>query len=826
MDNSYSRQLRSDAISLIMPSALAFMTLISVPIIIGAYTPRILNPIAAFSIIFFTSLSLFFSARRLSLNEKPEQAGWLIIIGHLVLLAFYFAVFWSSELTLIYYLFTFFIFVSSTIITPIASLYIWGASAALMSLGLILAGEFNIDNIKVLTGSLVVNFFIALGSYLSTNEWSAALEWVTLSNRRARHRRDELFQIQEELKLANGKREYLYKQLATSFAVGQRITSILQIDILLEQVAELIKSQFGYAYVGVFTLTENEQALIMRTEAEDFPLEDHPSPPIPIDSDTTISQAVANMDTVYVDEIKTNSPHHPYLRDNIRSELALPLRMGKRPLGVLNIQSYHSHAFDEDSISMLQSLVDQIAISVQNANLYRREAKRRRLSEKLYEIGRAISGTLQLEEVLGLILNNLNNLVGYDRASLLIRRQDYLEIVAARGFPPDSDPTSTRIPLTISGDDIFMQIYYSKQPLAIPDASEHPGWHQMTHLPQARSWLGIPLIRDDQVVGMMSLVRNTVNPYTDEELSLTTTFAVQAAVAIENARLYNRIARFNQELEAQVEKRTEDLTNAYAQLERLNKNKSDFIEVASHELRTPLTVLRGYSDMLLHDATIAQNPFHQQLVSGISSGAVRMHEIVNDMLDMVKIDNQEQHFHLEEINMRVVIEAVEARLGNAFTERNITFITEGLDDLPIIQGDHDNLFKVFYQITINAIKYTPDGGQVTITGAPLSAEHSPLETDSIKLIVKDTGIGIDAEYHDLIFEKFYTMGEVALHSSGKTKFKGGGPGLGLAIAYGTIVGHKGRIWVESPGHDEETYPGTQFHILLPLTPYPQTEPQA
>jgi signal transduction histidine kinase len=144
-------------------------------------------------------------------------------------------------------------------------------------------------------------------------------------------------------------------------------------------------------------------------------------------------------------------------------------------------------------------------------------------------------------------------------------------------------------------------------------------------------------------------------------------------------------------------------------------------------------------------------------------------------------------------------------------ERGLCFHTEGLADLPTIHADKDLLYKVFYHVIGNAIKYTPDGGRITVTG--LTIEESDSE---IEIAVKDTGIGIDPCYQELVFEKFYQTGEVLLHSTSKTKFKGGGPGLGLAIARGIVNAHHGRIWIKSPGYNEEINPGTTVHVQLPL----------
>jgi signal transduction histidine kinase len=114
---------------------------------------------------------------------------------------------------------------------------------------------------------------------------------------------------------------------------------------------------------------------------------------------------------------------------------------------------------------------------------------------------------------------------------------------------------------------------------------------------------------------------------------------------------------------------------------------------------------------------------------------------------------------------------------------------------------------------INAIKYTPDGGCISVGG---SITHNGRGPQWIEVVVADSGIGIDPDEQELIFEKFYQTGDVLLHSSGKTRFKGGGPGLGLAIARGIVEAHGGKIFVESPGHDERRYPGSRFHVRLPL----------
>jgi signal transduction histidine kinase len=134
-------------------------------------------------------------------------------------------------------------------------------------------------------------------------------------------------------------------------------------------------------------------------------------------------------------------------------------------------------------------------------------------------------------------------------------------------------------------------------------------------------------------------------------------------------------------------------------------------------------------------------------------------------------------------------------------------------------ADSDLLYKALYHLIVNAIKYTPDGGEITISGSVVQDDDG---REAVQVVVADTGIGIDQEHHALIFDKFYQTGEVMLHSSGVTKFKGGGPGLGLAIAKGAVMAHGGEIWVESEGYDEEKLPGSRFLVRLPLLEWRRT----
>ena len=221
--------------------------------------------------------------------------------------------------------------------------------------------------------------------------------------------------------------------------------------------------------------------------------------------------------------------------------------------------------------------------------------------------------------------------------------------------------------------------------------------------------------------------------------------------------------------------------------------------------------------MLLRDPRAKEDKTYEQRLTGIVTGALRMREIVNSMLDMIRLENRTWKLDFRPLTLGLVLESLRRSLANSLEERDLKLNVKLPETLPDIEADHDAMTKLFDHLLTNAIKYTPDGGCIGVMAKILDThEISSDEHMAVEIIISDTGIGIAPEAHDLIFTKFYTTGSVASHSTGKTKFKGGGPGLGLAIARGIVEAHGGRIWVESPGYDEAACPGSSFHIILPL----------
>ncbi|NWF64197.1 MAG: substrate-binding domain-containing protein [Chloroflexi bacterium] len=448
----------------------------------------------------------------------------------------------------------------------------------------------------------------------------------------------------------------------------------------------------------------------------------------------------------------------------------------------------------------------------ENALLFASEQTRRRGAEALARSMRQLSSLKNVETLPEQILEQLSQILAYERGVLYVEDVNGNPVIQAHvGMPAAADMDSFR--LGFKGSHIYTIVSRKGETLMIADVNAIADWFQPDWLPRDKAWIGVPLYFKDNVIGLL-LVSRADQPFTEDEGLLVSTFASQATVALENARLYHEVTGINQMMERMVSERVEELNQAYQTLEKHDKNKSAFIQVAAHELRTPLTVVKGFLGMLQMDAAIQGNPALLDAVQGVMRGTNRLHQIVNSMLDVARLENQVITPHFEAVSLGLILRLIHKDYVDDLAARSLTFIMDdSIKAVPPLWADSELLKKALDQIIVNAIKFTPDGGSITISAW---VTDDPKRGRMAEIAVKDSGIGINPEHHKVIFEKLYQMGDVQLHSSSRTNFKGGGAGLGLAIASGIIRALQGSIWVESPGKNEETFPGSTFFIRLPL----------
>lgn len=271
------------------------------------------------------------------------------------------------------------------------------------------------------------------------------------------------------------------------------------------------------------------------------------------------------------------------------------------------------------------------------------------------------------------------------------------------------------------------------------------------------------------------------------------------------------------EMETRLAHISSEMEKVQKQMERVDRSKTAFISVAAHELKTPITLIDGYASMMEDMLLEGKGVPLDGLLAGMQTGIKRLRSIVDDMLDVSMIDNDLLKLNFQPIQIETILEILQNDLSETIAKRKQTLEVRQFEgSKQWIYVDSARIMQAIRNILENAIKYTPDGGRITVDGRTLPG--------LIEVTITDTGIGISLENQSVIFEKFGQLGRLELHSTGKTKFKGDGPGLGLSIARGILQAHGGSIWVESAGYDEQECPGSTFHVLIPIrTEAPETK---
>jgi signal transduction histidine kinase len=265
-------------------------------------------------------------------------------------------------------------------------------------------------------------------------------------------------------------------------------------------------------------------------------------------------------------------------------------------------------------------------------------------------------------------------------------------------------------------------------------------------------------------------------------------------------------ANMSEMLEATLRQVQED----NAALRNLDRVKTAFLTQVSHELRTPLTVLSGYVQML-HQMMVEGQPVtasHKEMSALAVDGTKRLHNLMNEIVVMARLASNQLDAHRAPLRIDdSAREAIEEYRG-AFTERNITLDKTGEGWNEVLLADSTLIRMALSNLISNAIKATPDGGKITLSAA--------VEKDRVHITLQDTGVGIDPENLSLLFKPFFTTIDVSRGKTSKTQFMGMGMGMGLTIVTKIVETHRGQVWAESASHNEQTFPGSTFHLLLPL----------
>jgi len=439
-----------------------------------------------------------------------------------------------------------------------------------------------------------------------------------------------------------------------------------------------------------------------------------------------------------------------------------------------------------DEVGLLTATFNDTVVRLRS--LVQTEAERdklRKLTEELQalaEVGRAVNSTLDLDAVLHTIISRASQLAATD-GGLIYEYDDIadqLRLRAVQNFEEELASALRARPLR-KGEGVGGRVVETRAPFQVPDITAEGAYrvHIRDTLVRAgyRALLAVPLIREERVIGAFLVGRKQPGEFSRETVELLTTFASQSALAIENARLFRQLEQKSRELED------------------ASRHKSQFLANMSHELRTPLNAILGYTELIV-DRVYGDVPGKiDEVLDRVQKSGRHLLGLINDVLDLSKIEAGQVALHLTDYSFGDVVQAVVGSVGSLAAEKHLELTVDVAPDLPMGRGDERRITQVLLNLVGNAIKFT-DKGRVTVRVSALD--------DAFLAAVADTGPGINKEDQERIFEEFQ-QSDGAL-AKGKT-----GTGLGLAIAKRIAELHGGRIWVESTLGE-----GSTFYLRIPV----------
>jgi signal transduction histidine kinase len=445
-----------------------------------------------------------------------------------------------------------------------------------------------------------------------------------------------------------------------------------------------------------------------------------------------------------------------------------------------------ARSFDEMRLRLKDSLDE---IERWNVELEQRVERRSKEIAHLFEVAKVLASTLELDILLNAIMGKVMDLLSPAGAAYLFLYDEELgKLVVTSSAGLDSELLST---LTFSPDEAIPGIVYNScQPRLYASAQDvedgmKEGAHQennyldrkLAALGRAQSALGVPLSSKEHKWGCLLLVGFKADePFTEAHLPLAQALADQTAVAVENARLLKEAE------EAHL-------------LREADRVKSQFISTVSHELRTPLTSIKGYSTSLLREDVEWDQETRRGFLEIIDERADDLRKLIDNLLEMSRMEAGALRLEKQPVLLPRLVEKVVE--GVALRGRRHEFVIDFPAQFPVIEADARHIEQVLQNLVENAIKYSPEGGEISITGRA--------DKEDILISIRDQGIGIDVRHLEHVFERFYRIDSELTRNTV-------GSGLGLSIAKGLIEANGGRIWVESePGK------GSAFHFTLPLS---------
>ena len=579
------------------------------------------------------------------------------------------------------------------------------------------------------------------------------------------------------------------QQLAALNEVGNVITSTLDLDAVLELImskaVELLQAQAG----SLVLVDRNTGELVFEVTAGpgSANLAGTRLPP----GTGVVGAVVGEGKPVIIRDAQSDQRWYQGLDASssfsTHSIIAVPMISRGRAIGVIELLNRHDGVpFDEDDERLLTAFAANAAVSIENAWLFTQtdQALAARVEELsvMQRIDRELNATLDYSRVMSLTLDWALRMTGTDvgLVAVTVESEDSvrgLRFLSSRGYPAEQVAATEEEPWSLD-QGIIGRVVRTGTPELVKTVEEDPDYVMVA--PGMVAQLTVPIRWEERIIGVIALECSQQGRLTRDALEVVTRLADHAAIAIQNARLFE-------------------------QVRRANAAKTEFISFVSHELKQPMTSIKGYTDLMVKGAAGELNDAQRGFLETVLSNVDRMNKLVSDLLDISRIETGRMRLEFGDVSIGQVIEDALRTIRRQIEAKGQTLGVHIAPDLPLVRGDRDRFVQILTNLVSNAHKYTPEGGGIAIRAQRWSdGQRGESDAEFVLCSVSDTGIGIRSEDRERLFTKYFRADDPAVHSVA-------GTGLGLIITKSLVELHGGEIWVES-----EFGKGSTFAFTVPI----------